>query len=227
MPFASGILTYAAQPLCGVCRRNEYHFDRARSYGLYSGPLRAAVLQLKFHGRERWGGKLGALLIHPWRDARESLKESPPILAPVPLHRSRERERGFNQAELLARGLLRELKRSKSGARPRFDSECLRRVKATSPQSGLDRRARLENVRQVFVANAERVRGHDVVLIDDVMTTGATVSACARALKQAGAGQVTALTLARATPQFPDGTTPFGPLGVSGYRVDGDGVTQR
>ncbi len=204
--------------LCGACRRNEHYFDRARSYGLYSGHLREAALQLKFHGRERWGGKLGALLIHPWRQLAGSVKESAPLLAPVPLHPSRQRERGFNQADLLACGLLLELRKLKSAALPHFEPRCLRRVKATAPQSGLHHRARLENVRHGFSASAERVRGRDIILVDDVMTTGATVSACARTLKQAGAAQVIVLTLARATPQFPDGAMP---PGEPAHRVDG------
>jgi ComF family protein len=124
-------------------------------------------------------------------------------VTPVPLHPSRRRERGFNQAELLARGLVKSLRKEGSGLR--FAAGSLQRVRATVPQVGLSVSARRENVRGVFsVGRPEDVRDRTVVVVDDVMTTGATLSACATALKRAGAGRVLALSLARATPQFPD-----------------------
>jgi ComF family protein len=202
---------------CGPCRRKEYAFDLARSYGLYARTLRAAILELKFHRRERWAGTLGGLLAQVWPSIARGIEGATPVLVPVPLHRSRQRERGFNQAELLARGLRRKLARS-AGAVPAFDTRCLRRVRATLPQSGLGHRARVENVQHVFSAKQERVRGRNIVLVDDVMTTGATASACALTLKRAGASKVITLTLARATPQFPDGVVPLDPRGD---RVDG------
>ncbi|MGH9353284.1 MAG: ComF family protein [Terriglobia bacterium] len=88
---------------------------------------------------------------------------------------------------------------------PRLATRTLARIKPTLPQSGLHQAARRENVRGVFtVAHPASIRGRSIILVDDVMTTGATVSACAAALKQAGAQDVAVLTLARATPQFPD-----------------------
>ena len=172
----------------------------ARSYGLYARNLRKAILQLKFHGREYLGHRLGALLARAW----EALPETDSaIVAPVPLHPSRKRERGFNQAELLARGLVRSLRKEESGLR--LVAGSLRRTRATVPQVGLSVSARRENVSGVFsVGRPEDVRNRTVVLVDDVMTTGATLSACAAALKRAGAARVLALSLARATPQFPD-----------------------
>ena len=174
----------------------------ARSYGLYAGNLRKAILQLKFHGREYLGNRLGALLARAWGALPEP---DPAIVAPVPLHPSRKRQRGFNQAELLARGLVRRLRKEERFHRFQLVASCLRRIRATLPQVGLSVSARRENVSGVFsVARPEQVRTRTVVLIDDVMTTGATLSACAAALKRAGASRVLALTLARATPQFPD-----------------------
>jgi ComF family protein len=183
-----------------LCRQGEPEFDRARSYGLYTGNLRKAILRLKFHGREYLGQRLGALLARAW----EALpKPDSAIVAPVPLHHSRRRERGFNQAELLARGLVRSLRKEESGLR--LVTGSLRRIRATVPQVGLSVSARHENVRGVFsVGRPEDVRNRTVVVVDDVMTTGATLSACAAALKRAGAARVLALSLARATPQFPD-----------------------
>ena len=126
-------------------------------------------------------------------------------MVPVPLFRLRERERGFNQARLLAEGLKRGIEKRQGGRVVRLDQGLLVRTRATLPQAGLKVQARKENVRGAFaVARPEFVRGRQVVLVDDVMTTGATLSACASALKKAGAGNVFALAMARATPQFPD-----------------------
>ena len=191
--------------LCGPCRLGEPRFDVARSYGIYTGKLRNAVLQVKFHQRERLGLKLGGLLMEPWQAMQAAgFVDGPALIVPVPLHRSRERERGYNQARLLAEGFALALKsKSCGGGVAKIEARCLARKRPTPPQSGLNLQARSENVRGVFAAT-EKVRGHNVILIDDVMTTGSTVSACAIALKRAGAGRVAVLALARATPQFPD-----------------------
>jgi len=101
--------------------------------------------------------------------------------------------------------LVRALGRQNGGAAPPVAKACLRRQRATPPQTGLSVAARRENLRGAFeVVKPQAVRGRRIVLVDDVMTTGATLSACARALKRAGVAQVMGLTLARATPQFPD-----------------------
>ena len=191
--------------LCGGCRVGSPRFDFARNYGIYSSRLRAAVLELKFHQRERLGTRLGSLLLEPWQTLRVVASiTGPALIVPVPLHRARERERGYNQAKVLAEGFVLALTRKKGGGSPvTMDSRCLVRKGSTTPQSGLSLHARGENVRGMFTAS-ERVRDQDVVLVDDVMTTGATVSACALALKHAGARRVAVLALARATPQFPD-----------------------
>lgn len=114
------------------------------------------------------------------------------VIVPVPLHRERLRWRGFNQAVPLARAL------GAAGDRP-VDPFALVRSRATPPQVGLDAGSRRRNVRGAFVVrSADRIRGRRVLLVDDVMTTGATIDACARALRAAGARQVDALVLARA-----------------------------
>lgn len=196
----------AADSLCAECRLERPHFDFARSYGIYTGKLRTAVLELKFHRRERLGARLGRLLVQPWRALRSTARfpESWLIL-PVPLHPSRERERGYNQAALLASGLDHALREGAGSGRFRLDVRALARERPTPPQSGLSVQARRENVRRVFSVTApKRLRDQDVILVDDVMTTGATASACAAELKRSGARRVVVLTLARATPQFPD-----------------------
>ena len=212
LPFASAQPESSTAPLCAACRNEAWGFNLARSYGVYTFPLRDLILELKFRRRERWGQRLGGLLASLWPGISSRLLEPRPLLVPVPLHPTRQRERGFNQAELLAQGLCAKLKQS--GAQPpRLDRTSVRRALATRPQSGLNPRTRFENVRGAFiVSRPERARNHSVVLIDDVMTTGATLSACAYALKQAGARQVLALTLARATPQFPVTALPAPPI---------------
>ena len=205
LPLATSQGGEAASLLCGECRTGDRAFDGARCYGLYSGALRQIILLLKFQRQERLSQRLGALLASLWASF-ENLGGA--WLIPVPLHPSRQHERGFNQAELLARGLMRALARTGKGC-PRLARQALRRTRATLPQTGLSFAARRENVRGVFATRgAEPLRGRAVVLIDDVMTTGATLSECAATLKRAGAERVLALTLARATPQFPDFDAP-------------------
>ncbi len=205
LPLATGGAEEAASLLCAECRLEVRDFDGARSFGLYAGALRRVVLLLKFQSQERLGRRLGGLLAPLW-SSFENLENA--WVIPVPLHPSRQRERGYNQAELLARGLLHELGRA-GKPRAHLAAGALRRTRATVPQTGLSLAARRENVRGVFAPrHAELLRERTIVLIDDVMTTGATLSECAATLKRAGAKRVLALTLARATPQFPDFEAP-------------------
>ena len=205
LPIVSSRLDEAERVLCGECRIGNPDFDVARAFGVYRGTLRALVLQLKFRRRERLGRRLGAYLAAAWERVEIFQSETRPLLVPVPLFHSRERQRGFNQARLLAEGLARHLSRSRGGKRLQVAAHVLARIRETLPQTGLSALARRENVRGAFkVKDPKQIEGRDVVLVDDVMTTGATLSACSHALKQAGSGTVFALALARATPQFPD-----------------------
>lgn len=205
MPFASPHALDSSVAECGECRENAQAFDGARTYGLYAGKLRQVILRVKFVGDERLGVRLGELLAIPWDLLPQVSEARSPRIVPVPLHPSRRRERGFNQSDLLARGLVRALRRRGGLAVPQIAKACLRRKRATPPQTGLSLARRRENLRGAFeVANPEEVRERCIVLVDDVMTTGATLSACARALKRAGAAKVLGLAVARATPLFPD-----------------------
>jgi ComF family protein len=218
LPLAADHSLESSDTRCGDCRAGEFAFDRARCFGLYRDLLRAVILHLKFQHRERLGARLGALLVTPWKSVVEALDCGEVWVVPVPLHPERQRERGYNQSELLSRGLSSALVKSRPSPIPRFDRGILRKIRATLPQTGLSLAARHENVRGAFrVVSPERVRDGVVALVDDVMTTGATLSACASALKNAGARQILALTLARATPQFPDLRTARGPADIDDF----------
>jgi ComF family protein len=218
LPLASPAAGDIGEPRCSACRKEQPHFDLARSCGIYTGALRAAVLELKFQRRERLARKLGGMLAAAWLREPALQELVAPILIPVPLHKSREKGRGFNQSLLLAQNLQKSL-RDLTGCVPDLNAALLVRTRPTLPQAGLSVSARRENVRGVFALSRQAsARNREFVLIDDVMTTGATLSACAAALKKQGAAKVLALTVARATPEFTD----LLPSGV-GHAVDASG----
>jgi len=171
---------------CGRC--DEEAFTGARACGFYEGALRASILELK---REpHVPNRLARLLSDALR--REPIN-SADLIAPVPLHPKRERERGFNQALLLARELAR------IGGLPLDEHSVVRRLHTERHRAGMDAKARRKSVAQAFaVRHPKLVAGQRLLLVDDVFTTGATVSACASAIKEAGAAEVFVLTIARA-----------------------------
>ena len=171
---------------CGACIRRPPAFDAAFAPFRYDYPLDRLVQRLKFSADLAAGQVLGRLLalhLDPAAIACDAL-------VPVPLHRSRLRARGFNQAQELARPLAGAL-----GLRCR--PGWLARARDTAAQSGLDAPARRRNVRAAFAAHAG-VAGRRIALLDDVSTTGATARECARVLKRAGATRVVLLSVARA-----------------------------
>jgi ComF family protein len=170
------------------CRRCEgEHFSAARACGAYEGALRASVLALKREAHV--SPHLAALLLETQQCAPLS---GATLIVPVPLHRERERERGFNQAAVLARAVARSTKL------PCDEWSLARQLHTERHRAGMDVCARRESVAGAFTVERPRlVRGERILLVDDVFTTGATVSACARALREAGASEVFALTVAR------------------------------
>jgi ComF family protein len=180
-----------AAPLCGECLQREPPFDAAFAPFIYGHPLDLLVAKLKF-GRSLAAGRVLAEL---WLDALAGAAPEPPnLLVPVPLHASRLRERGYNQALELAKPIARAL-------RIALDERVLSRVKATAAQSNLDAKTRRQNLRGAFEfkpdALSEPKMAH-VALVDDVMTTGTTLRECARVLKRAGVARVDVWVLARA-----------------------------
>ncbi len=174
------------------CRTSQPHFDRALSYGYYSGNLRGLIHLLKYDSVLPAASVLGQFLASAVEELICGRLALYPIVVPVPLHRTRHRSRGFNQAELIARHAAKRLGLEVSTA-------VLIRRRDTVSQVGLSREERIANMSDAFrVPHKDAVKDRTIVLVDDVMTTGATLSECARALKKAGAKQVLAATVARA-----------------------------
>ena len=172
---------------CGRCARTRPAFAGARSLYLFQGPVREAVHALKYNHLSALARPMGELMA-----AYLKTEELPvDLVVPVPLFGRRQRLRGYNQSALLARELARldGLPLAERGLSRRRD---------TPPQArSVDAEARRRNVAGAFAADGRRVEGRRVLLIDDVMTTGATLDACAQALRQGGAASVWALTFAR------------------------------
>jgi ComF family protein len=173
---------------CQQCRTVGYHFRIARSVGLYEGALREYLTDLKYRYRPELGAALGELLVEWVRIHPDFRKHD--LIVPIPIHLEKRAVRGYNQAELLARPLGYYL------GLPVRESVLLR-VKATHSQSALHKEERFVNLRDAFqISDTPDLIGKKVLLIDDIITTGATVSEAARKLLQAGALVVRVLTLA-------------------------------
>jgi ComF family protein len=178
LPCASEYVT-----VCGQCMIKRPPFSKVIFYGLYDGILAEAISQMKFHGLKRLSSPLGKLLLNcnlPVIDG----------ILPVPLSVKGLRERGFNQSLLMARVLAKNLQV------PLF-MDILFKKKETLPQIGLSKKERLANLKKAFEVKGD-IKGLRLLLIDDVMTTGATVTECSKVLMKAGAQEIVVLTLARA-----------------------------
>jgi ComF family protein len=183
----------SAAALCHLCRRGLYHFDFARSYGLYTAEMARAVILLKYDGVTPLGDWFSRRLLEVVGTHGESYAAD--VVVPVPAHTARLRERGYNHAELIARPLARRM------GLP-FRSYLLVRTQPRPDKLKLTARERWRTVRGAYATReGTRVDKLRVLLVDDVFTTGATLDACSRALRGAGASEVVALTVARAVPR--------------------------
>jgi ComF family protein len=183
------------EPRCGLCQRMEHPFVKAAAYGSYEGGLRDLIHMLKYQGVRPAANVLGRMLAEVLDALRPSIGDAPLMAVPVPLHKSKLRQRGFNQSEMVAKIAL---KLAASSETYTLIPDLLERTRDTQSQIGLTRHQRRENLRGAFrVTRPEEITGRDVLLIDDVFTTGTTASECARILRKAGASRVWVVTVAR------------------------------
>lgn len=179
-------MAHSSDGLCGQCLAHPPAYDQVIAPFLYARPLEGLIHRLKYSKQIALSRHLGLLLSQALPLADMQLPE---LLVPVPLHRSRIVERGFNQSQEIAQILSTQLN-------IKLDSGLITRVKQSSPQAKLSRRLRLKNQRGAFKLNHQLLVDH-VCIVDDVMTTGATLNEIAKLLKRNGVGRVSAWVIAR------------------------------
>lgn len=176
-------LVSEASTTCGECLKDEPAFASAACYGLYDGALKKAINLMKYHNVKRLSSPLSRVMLNMKTSQVDAV-------LPVPLYITRLKQRGFNQSALIARYMAEGL-----GSKLILDS--LVKVRDTKAQVGLNSRERRKNMRNAFgIKNRELIKGKQILLIDDVATTGATIRECSKVLKKAGAGPVHVITLA-------------------------------
>jgi ComF family protein len=182
---------------CRLCRAAIPPFEKAVAHGVYAGKLKTLVHLLKYDGMEPLAKRLGVLAAERLL-AVANLPDAL-VVIPVPLWAPKRRQRGFNQSDALARGAIAAMLSRRPAMRLQLAAGVLARQRATESQAGLSPHQRRINVRGAFfVSKPAAVDGRNVLLIDDIYTTGATARACAQALRSAGAARVWVATVARA-----------------------------
>jgi ComF family protein len=177
--------------ICGACLLANPPFSAARALGQYERVLMDVIHRFKYGGKVSLGERLGEFMADYSYPSLAIADYS--LIMPVPLHPRRLRQRGFNQAMILAREISRRFSLH-------LDFLSLQRIICTEPQVGLGKEKREQNIKGAFhVADAGRIKGEKIILVDDVYTTGSTVKECARILMKNKADNVAVLTLARAT----------------------------
>lgn len=185
--------------MCHLCERARPPFQQAVAYGVYEGTLRALIHLLKYEQIPTVAAPLGALLAKSIESMKNvaDFPDSLTVVA-VPLHATKERQRGFNQTILLAENAARALHKLRSELHLTMALRALGRQRGTESQSGLTPHQRRKNLRGAFfVAEPEQVIGRSVLLLDDIYTTGATARECTQTLLRGGAARVYVATLAR------------------------------
>jgi ComF family protein len=186
--------------LCRECRLATPEFTRAVSYGIYDGELRGLIRLLKFERVRGVARLLGGRMAQAILQLEDSAAKHLTVIA-VPLFKQRERQRGYNQSVLLANEALRHLKQLRPDWKLTAAHSALERRRSTESSFVLSRKGRRRNLRGAFHVTAD-VRGREVLLVDDILTSGATARECARVLIRAGAAKVWVATLARAQRRF-------------------------
>jgi ComF family protein len=171
---------------CSDCERKQYHFDKGFAVWVYSDDLRHSIAEFKYHNKKEYGRFYFGEMIRIYGHSIQKL--SPDVVVPVPLHRSKYLERGYNQADILAKGI------GKALGLPVL-SQLLVRNKKTLPQKNLSDKERLRNLQEAFVINEKlfcylRGKINSVLLVDDIYTTGSTIETCTNVLKSNGIDQV-------------------------------------
>jgi ComF family protein len=190
--------------LCDDCRNRPPKFERAVAYAVYRKELREMIHLLKYERMSGVAKLLGPMLAEAILSI-ESVAAQNLVVVPVPLFPSKLRQRGYNQSELLAKTALAEVQRTRPDWRLSLEPAIMRRRRDTRSQFALNPTSRYWNVKGAFAVDRNSIRpGCEVLLIDDIYTTGATARECSRALRRAGASKVWVATLARAqTPRVP------------------------
>lgn len=189
----------AGESRCLLCQRIDPPFERAVAYGSYDGGLRDLIHVLKFQQVRPAAAVLGRMLAETMAHLKKVMPVGSIVVVPVPLYKRKQAQRGFNQAEMIARCAMKQLLHSGNAAK-RFElcAGVLLRRRETGSQIGLTRHQRRENLRGAFaVSDPTRILNRDILLVDDVYTTGTTASECARVLLRAGAARVWVATVAR------------------------------
>lgn len=179
------------QEYCAECRKRLRSYDRGYAVWEYNAEIRRSLADFKYHSRKEFADFYTAEAVRLY--GQKMLREAPDVFVPVPVHPSRRRQRGFNQAELLAKKLGEKLKIP-------VDNKCLIRVKKTVPLKELGARQRAVALKDAFwVRGNIKLPYRHVMLVDDIYTTGGTINECAKALRRAGVERVTFLCIAIGT----------------------------